>query len=60
MVDILQFKKISSKSLKKLGLCSHGHHKWRVVKSTQFDVKRGALVTRFICERCGKNRVKST
>jgi len=60
MADILPFKKRSPKVAQKLGMCGHGHHKWRVAKSTQFDVKSGKLVTRLVCERCGKTRVKGT
>jgi len=55
MADILPFKK---KKAKPLGLCQHGHHKWKVVKDNHFDSKQGKLVTVFKCERCGKERVK--
>jgi hypothetical protein len=38
-------------------LCSNGHHRWEPENSTPFDVKRGELVTRERCSRCGKTRV---
>jgi hypothetical protein len=60
MADILPFEKVNSSEVKKLGLCGHGHHQWKVRKNTQFDTKRGKLVSRFQCERCGKTRVKRT
>lgn len=40
-------------------LCRHGRHKWVVDRKAQFDVKRGRLVTRYRCERCGEVRVKA-
>lgn len=40
-------------------LCRNGHHKWRVVKSDPFAVKRGELITRYRCERCGKEKTKA-
>ena len=40
-------------------LCRHGHHKWVVDKTRQFDVKQGRLVTRYRCARCGKQRVRA-
>lgn len=33
-------------------LCRSGYHKWQVVKDSQFDVKRGRLVTVRRCTRC--------
>ena len=33
-------------------LCRSGYHKWQVVKESQFDVKRGRLVTVRRCSRC--------
>ena len=59
MADILPFEKPVKAKPKKRGLCTHGHHKWQVVKSTQFDVKSGKLVTRYQCGRCGKTKVKA-
>ena len=41
-------------------LCRNGHHKWRPVKSDPFAVHRGELITRYRCERCGKEKVKAT
>lgn len=40
-------------------LCKSGHHKWQTDKTTHFDSKQGKLVTRFVCERCGKTKVES-
>jgi len=54
--NIVPFKK---KPAKKLGLCQHGHHKWRVEKNSQFDTKLGKLVTVYKCSNCGKQKVKS-
>ncbi len=39
-----------------LTLCRNGHHKWKVVKSDPFAVQRGELITRYRCERCGKEK----
>ncbi|MEM1433823.1 MAG: hypothetical protein AAGG11_07215 [Pseudomonadota bacterium] len=33
-------------------LCRNGFHKWQIVKESQFDVKRGRLVTVRRCSRC--------
>jgi hypothetical protein len=40
--------------------CESGFHKWKVVTQQRFDVKLGKLVTAEKCERCGKERVRST
>ncbi len=40
-------------------LCKSGHHKWREDKTTTFDSKEGRLVTKYVCERCGKSKVKA-
>jgi hypothetical protein len=40
-------------------LCRHGHHRWVVDKTRQFDVKQGKLVTVYRCERCGKQKVRA-
>lgn len=55
MADILPFKK---QRIKKLGLCQYGHHKWKVLKESQFDSRQGKLVTVYECERCSKRKVK--
>ncbi len=39
--------------------CANGHHRWEVVKSNPFDVKRGRLVTEERCVRCGKTRTSA-
>jgi hypothetical protein len=38
-------------------LCRSGFHKWVDDATKQFDVKQGRLVSRQLCERCGKTRV---
>lgn len=66
MGDIVQFKPLSKNAKKKKNaekskgttLCRHGHHKWKVVKENQFDVKKGKLVTIYECERCGKRKTE--
>ncbi|MEM7258647.1 MAG: hypothetical protein AAF404_14815 [Pseudomonadota bacterium] len=58
MAQIIPFKKRKTSSKGKT-LCANNHHKWKVDISQQFDVKKGELVTRYVCERCGKARVKS-
>ena len=44
---------------KKQGLCQHGFHDWLIDKKQLFDVKQGKLVTRYLCRRCGKSKVKT-
>ena len=39
-------------------LCKQGHHKWQVVKDSEFDSKQGKLVTVMQCSRCGKRKIK--
>lgn len=60
MGDVLPFKK-PKPSDKHRGktLCQSGFHKWKVEKSTRFDVKLGKLVTSYVCERCGATKVDS-
>ncbi|MFT6310481.1 MAG: hypothetical protein ACJAQS_000846 [Porticoccus sp.] len=60
MADILPFKKpkVADKSKAKT-LCSNNHHKWKVCKEKQFDVRDGKLVTIYKCERCGKQKVRA-
>ncbi len=41
-------------------LCKSGRHKWQAAKDTVFDSKQGKLVTREVCARCVKTRVKGT
>ena len=40
-------------------LCKSGRHKWRIDTQRVFDTKQGKLVTREVCERCGKEKVKA-
>lgn len=56
MADVLPFKK---PGVKKRGLCQYGHHKWKVMKESQFDSKYGRLVTVYECEKCAKRKVKA-
>lgn len=57
MGDVVPFKQPASRKPHK-GLCQHGFHKWKVVKDTGFDSKQGRLVTRYRCQRCGKEKVE--
>jgi len=60
MADVLPFRKPSLKEKHKgKTLCRHGHHKWVVDKASQFDVKRGKLVTVYRCVRCDKTKVQA-
>jgi len=56
MSNVLPFKK---PAVKKLGLCQHGHHKWKVVTDNKFDSKQGKLVTVYKCSNCGKQKIKA-
>ncbi|MEJ1338451.1 MAG: hypothetical protein RPU64_12700 [Candidatus Sedimenticola sp. (ex Thyasira tokunagai)] len=59
MADILPFKKPRlSRQHKGNTLCRNGHHKWKQVKNSPFDLKQGKLVTRYSCSRCGATRTK--
>jgi hypothetical protein len=60
MSDVIPFRKLSLKEKHKGStLCRHGHHKWKLDKAKQFDVKQGKLITIYNCARCGKKKVKS-
>jgi len=41
-------------------LCLSGFHKWKVDNNAAFAVKEGKLLTRYICERCGKTKTETT
>ena len=41
-------------------LCGSGFHRWEVLTSTQFDVRKGKLVTKERCVRCGQTRTRAT
>lgn len=62
MADILPFRKaLKAKpkpAPKRPGntLCRSGFHKWVLDNTTEFDVKRGGLVTVYRCERCGASK----
>lgn len=52
MGDVLPFARRKT-AKQSTTLCREGHHKWKVDKAKQFDVKRGKLVTVYRCQRCG-------
>ncbi len=60
MADVIPFKKprVSTRH-KGNTLCKRGFHKWEVVDNP-FDVKRGKLVTRYRCRRCGAEKTGSS
>jgi len=39
-------------------LCRRGFHKWTIV-DTPFDSREGKLVTRYRCDRCGKEKTEA-
>lgn len=57
MGDVLPFRRKPAPV--KSTLCANGHHRWVQVKADPFDVKKGKLVTRYRCDKCGKERVES-
>ncbi len=61
MAEILPFKrpKLSEKHKGKT-LCRNGHHKWELESDSVFDSKKGRLVSRYRCVRCGKIRIEAT
>lgn len=59
MADILPFRGRDTGKPKGQTLCRNGHHKWKVVNSDPFAVQRGELVTRYRCERCGKEKTRA-
>lgn len=58
MSNILPFKKKAA--ARKSVLCLNNHHRWKVSKQNQFDVKQGKLVTIEKCTRCAKTRTVLT
>jgi len=56
MADIITFRSAKPKRPLSRTLCRNGHHKWCVVKSDPFAVRQGGLITRYRCERCGKEK----
>lgn len=44
---------------KSITLCKSGFHRWEVDRDTQFDVKKGKLVTVYRCSRCGATKNES-
>jgi len=60
MTNVLPFKRLSpTQKHKGKTLCRSGFHKWQVIKNQQFDTKQGKLVSRYQCERCGKEKVEA-
>ena len=58
MADILQFKRPKPKDKHKgKTLCKNGFHKWEVVQSNPFDVKKGKMVSAYKCRRCGATKI---
>ncbi len=59
MNNVVSFKKPkASKKHKGNTLCKRGFHKW-VIVDTPFDSKQGRLVTRFRCQRCGREKTEA-
>jgi hypothetical protein len=57
MGEVIPFKKKTLKEKHKGNtLCRQGHHVWEIKKNSQFDVKKGCLVTISKCKRCGVQR----
>ena len=54
--NVIAFKRPKAKSK---GMCQHGHHRWKADAKQVFDTKQGRLVTRYVCQRCGKVKVKA-
>ena len=57
MAEVLPFRKKPGKPDRTL--CRNGHHRWEVVKTDPFAVRRGELITRFRCKRWGKEKTKA-
>jgi len=58
MSNVLEFKRPSLKEKHKgKTLCREGFHKWFAVKTSEFDVKKGKLVTVYECKRCQKRKI---
>lgn len=58
MGDVIQFKRPTlAEKHKGKSLCRDGFHKWKVDVAKKFDVKRGQLITVYVCERCGQRKV---
>ncbi len=57
--DLISFKKEKKKRAKKLGMCQHGFHKWKIFQDKQFDTKAGKLITIYRCTNCPAQKVKA-
>lgn len=58
--NVVQLKKVKAKRAEGKVLCDANFHKWQVIKNSKFDVKLGKLVTVERCQRCDKERARST
>lgn len=59
MSNVIQLtKKKALKRHKGNTLCRSGFHKWKIIKTQQFDVKQGKLISVFQCSRCQKAKSK--
>ncbi len=62
--DVVSLQRVRSarraKAKKAQILCRNGHHRWVEDKTTRFDTHKGKLITRFVCERCGIEKTRST
>lgn len=57
MSNVIPFRKKKLSEIHKgKGLCRSGFHKWEVLSTQQFDVKKGKLVTAYRCTRCGATK----
>ena len=60
MAQILPFKRPkASERHRGNTLCRNGHHKWEIDKQSVFDSKRGKLVSRYRCTRCGQIKIRA-
>ncbi len=59
VADVLPFGARKAVRPAKLTLCRNGHHKWKIMTADPFAVHRGELITRYRCERCGREKNKA-
>lgn len=58
--NVVQLRKVKNKRAEGKVLCDSGFHKWQILKQSQFDVRRGRLVTVERCVRCDAQRSRAT
>lgn len=59
ITNFAQFKKQQLKKKNKaITFCKNGFHHWGIINPSQFDVKKGKLVTTYQCKHCGKTKIK--